>query len=313
MKWKKVGNVCGIIAAVLFSVMLLVVLVVTPLAASVQQFTVPDNLSDIIGEIDFTEIVKENEGFQQQMKTMGIPAEAVNEVMHSEIVEDITDLYEQDLSAALSGTQGVAAFTPEAVLNILTENTDEITEFARQYVPGADKLDEEKLKKQVETTIKEQGEAVTTFVPPATELATSLGADPSYGDLTPLQEGVAFVRDTLMLILYIALGVLTVLLLAVRYYHLRGLLWAGVTFAGSGVVTLLLALGVDGIFSLVKTMAPAEISGLLSSLSPVFSGQLYPFAIIYLSVGTVMLVGFIVATHFFNKPTAAQPALPATQ
>lgn len=65
VKHNKALNVCGIVVAVLLSVLLFTVLVVTPLAATVQRMTVPDNLSDFIGEIDFTEIVKENEVFKQ--------------------------------------------------------------------------------------------------------------------------------------------------------------------------------------------------------------------------------------------------------
>lgn len=302
MNQNKALNICGIVAAVLLSILLFVVLLITPLAATVQSLTVPDNLSDFIGEIDFTEIVKENTVFKQQVDEMGLPVDAINQVMQLDVVGEITELYEQDLNAVIEGIDAAPQFTNEAVMDIFLKNTDEIVAFAKQYVPTAARLDQKVLKKQVEKTVKERGGAVVNFLPPAKELAKTVGvAAPTYGELSHLQSGIRFVREKLMPILYIALGVSAALLLAVRWRHLRCCLWAGVTFSGGGLVTALLALGIGGLFSLLSSALPAEIADFIVPLSDVFTKDLYLFAIIYGGVGVVLLTTFIVATHLFNK------------
>ncbi|MBP3381683.1 MAG: hypothetical protein J6L00_03460 [Clostridia bacterium] len=308
MKQNTALNVCGIVAAVLLSVLLFVVLIVTPIAATVQQLTVPDNLSDMIEEIDYTEIVKENKGFQQQVKEMGLPTEVINQAMHLDVVGEITALYEQDLNAVLDGTDASTQFTREAVMGIFLENADEIATFAKEYIPAAAKVDQKILEKQVEKVVKERGGAVVEFLPPAKELAQKVGAaQTANGDLTSLQKAITFVRETLMLILYISLGVLTALLLAVRWRYLRCCLWAGVTFAGGGLVTALVALGIGGLFSLLSTAVPAGVAGFLAPLRFIFANSLYAFAIIYGGVGVVLLATFIVATYLFKqKPKTAE-------
>lgn len=233
---------------------------------------------------------------------MGLPVEVINQAMQLDVVGEITELYEQDLNAAIEGVDAAPRFTNEAVMDVFLANADEIVAFAKQYVPTAVYIDQKVLKKQVEKAVKERGGAVVNFLPPAKELAKTVSAQQAeQGDFTLLQNAVTFVRETLMLVLYIALSVLAALLLAVRWRHLRCCLWAGVTFAGGGLVTALLALGIGGLFSLLSPALPAEITGFLTPLSHLFSNGLYPFAIIYGGVGVALLITFIVATHLFNK------------
>lgn len=302
MEGNNARNICGMIVAVLLSVLLFTVLLVMPFAATVQSLTVPDNLSDLIKAIDFTALVKENEGFQQQVEEMGIPADAINQVMHSDIVEDITELYENDLNAALENADTETQFTKQAVMQIFLDNTQEIAAFAKQYVPNAAYISEQALEKQVEITIKERGGAVVNFLPPAKELAqTVIAANDPDGSLAALQKAVTFVRETLMVILYAAFGVLTVLLLAVRWRGWRCCLWAGVTFAGGGLVTALSALGISGLFSLLSSALPATVTDFLTPLGNVFSNGLFPFAVIFGSMGVIFLVTFIVAARLSDK------------
>ena len=81
----------------------------------------------------------------------------------------------------------------------------------------------------------------------------------------------------------------------------------GVTFAGGGLVTALVALGIGGLFSLLSTAVPAGVAGFLAPLRFIFANSLYAFAIIYGGVGVVLLATFIVATYLFKqKPKTAE-------
>ncbi len=273
-----------------------------PIAATIQRVTIPDNISNVLGEIDFTKLIENNVDLQKQIEGMGIPPEAINEVMHSEVVGDIVEMYAHDVGNVIEGSAEESTFSTEAVMGILNDNIDEIAAFTRQYVPGADLVDEKELKEQLQQNLQEQSVAVTEMLPSVADLKQSTeGGGVRYGNLTSLKNGIVFVRESLTPILYAVICVLAVLIVILQYRELRGFWRTGVTFTSAGVTTLLLAVSAEGILKLTEGSIPAEAISLLKPLVQVFSRGFFTFAITYLSIGAVCMATFGVALLIRKK------------
>lgn len=302
MKEKKALSFCCRILSGWLAALLLTALTTLPVTVTLQKVSVPDNISDILQKMDFVKLIEENEGLQQQVESMGIPTSAVNEAMHSNVMGEVVELYMQDIQTVITGADEELGFSVDAVMGILGENIDEIVDFTQEYVPGANQMPREDLKKEVQQNLKQQSTTLTEMLPSVSDLKESTTADgENGGDLSFLQDAIVFIRTTLLPSLCVGVVVLSVVIALLQCRQLRGVRRVGITFFSAGMTTLTFTLAVEGVLRLVEHKIPVEFVGLLKPLVQVVEHGFFVFTIVYMSVAAVCMVLFWTVAYVHKR------------
>ena len=301
--------------ATLLCILLVVVAFATVLYSSVTALLTPQNISalaqsavdEVVQQIDPENMVQENEELHQAIVDMGLPAEAVTDLLQSEAADQIIDLYARDVAGLLAGEE-LGNVTPEAIHEILNNNIDEIVGIATEI--AGEEVNVEELKAQIVTFVNENADKIVKVLPPVEVLAE------------PLMESE--VANTIQMttnpaILWVAILVCVVLaglVYALRWYRYGGFMWIGVCAALAGLLLAAVCVAVRSplLLTLLEQSA-AGMTPVVSALTSVFAGRLMLRMAIVLLVAALFITGYILLYYLVIKkkketaPVVEAPAI----
>ena len=230
---KKVLNVFGIIFAWLFSIILVVVLFVSPMTLSAMNVATPKNLAQIVGEMELPQLldVVGEDLFDSENEEMAA-------LLSTNTVQEIFDIYMTNVLSILDSDIAPQALTEETLQEIAHRNIDEFYQMALEQTPELGLLPEEEAKQQLETAIVEGLKEMTASLPTAEQLQEMLTQDPTVdAALTALNA-----MNTAKLIFVGFVATLAVLVFLCRLWGFRGFRWLAVDlFVASGLSGLVCA------------------------------------------------------------------------
>ncbi|MBE6807775.1 MAG: hypothetical protein E7527_07245 [Ruminococcaceae bacterium] len=294
-------NVVTAILASLLSVLLVVTLLGTSTAGLGSSLTKPEVLSHLLlnalQEVDFEEILhREAEGLGLSPNRY-YEAKMAEEIMESDTMEAIVDLYAKDAAAAMTGSLTTPILTPERFRDLVERNAGELVSIVCRIDRSADPV---AVKASLLSYVDENAE----------DLIGSMPVEEFAQDAGEVREAMELLSNFFIALLVISL-VVGALIYACRAYRFGGFLWLG--------IDALLAGGLMGGAALLAKEYLAEemfykgdpeiLEAVLSS----FAGLIAVFALPLLVLGVVLIGLYILlrCTVVRKRLAAANAAIPA--
>lgn len=276
---KKTANVFGILAAIVLSLVLLVMLVVTPLISAATSLTQEKTLHTIVDRIDLTEqdLVGEDDPYA--------------ELLTSPFMSDLLKLYVQDLLAELEGS-GEEFLTVEALSALAEEHMDELIPFLHEVADDPEELlPDDELQQELMEYLRQDGQELLNQFPSLAELGVT---DEVIGIITALRSKIVLKACAVIAI------ILSMLVFTCRWPRFKGFMWlAVVSLLGSGLLRLV------NLFLDLFVPAPPGLSGAVTPVLDSVTGTLNTAALIYLGVTAVFILVFAFGRKSLRKKAAA--------
>lgn len=287
--FKKIMNVLGILLAVIVSLILAVVLVATPVVSGAASFFEAENLSKIVRSIDFNQLLLGDGQLEQKLGEYGPLLETFSE---TEAMEQILDLYIADVLNSLKGS-GEKQLTAAAVQEIMLAQIDEFMPVVKaQLGDAAALLPQEEIEKYVVSYLESYGDTILNMLPSIEELGLS----------EEVLRGVRLLGEgKIVTIMLIAVAMLSVLVLLLRWVGFKGFMWLGVDYLLSAVVVFLASFGIGGAGALLVSVAGPMAELVAEPILSVLSAALFKGAGIYAGLAVLFILIFVVGRKLLQK------------
>lgn len=305
-------NVITAILAAFLSTLLVIMCVIIPVFKSLTSITTPKKLVTLVQEIDYKELVTENEGVKDAIEEFGIPSDVVNELVSSKAVSELLGLFAEDVSAALTGKElEQSSITPDAIKSIVNDNIDEIFDIIKntakeEFSEDISEEDIKQVKDEIIKAVNENADEIVESLPDVKEIVTVM-------EVEDAQIIKTILGPTITIILLAVATVLAGLIYACRFRNFNALLWLGIDFGAAGlVVTVITAfIGSKFISRLITEMV--SINGtVVDSVIKVYSNGLITGLVILFVLCAVFITGYVLLKKFVlnKKPIEEIAELP---
>ena len=222
MENKKALNTIAIIGAVVLSIALVLVSVLTPLVFSLTRLTSTETVVKIVQEIDYEKILHENKQLENVVNAVGVDTSSVNDIMQSHAAGEVLSAYAETANAVLLGLDGEHTFNAETIKTIVNNNMDELANMT--ITQNGKKLPKEQVKAVINDTVNRNAEAIVAIFPDTSALAPTVET----------VKTVSAIKNTFSPLTIVVLLVSALLLAAaifvLRRKKLKGLLLLGIDF-----------------------------------------------------------------------------------
>ncbi|MBR5451754.1 MAG: hypothetical protein IKV36_02030 [Clostridia bacterium] len=300
---KIIGNIFGILFSIILSIVLLAVIIVSPVFTAASDLVKPETIHTVIKNIDYEKFLVDNGiDVENSMSEYGIPADAISNIMETEAVGSVVELYVKEVEAALAGDMDASYLNADAIKQIANENIDDLVNIAFQFIPEEQIPQDvpiETVKEDVKTGITEyvntNAEEIVSYLPDVKEVIVQ-SVD------TQVIETIRYVQNgTLTAAVWITIAVLSLLIYGCRWPRFKGFMWLGVVNLLGTAVTFALGSVLTGpLLEEILASAP-EANVIAVPAIGVVQESIIKVGII-LSVLTVLFIAaFIVGRVFLAK------------
>lgn len=324
---KKTLNVLGIIAAWLLSIVLVVMLFMTPIAFSALSLVNGETITKVLTDaltaglenqlgaeqvdvVTLSEISQSPEAVGEDVLT-GLFGDAINQeqisaLLSSKAAKELIEVYIDDLLAAFTDSKQEAKFNTEKLKSILREHIDEIVSILRDEIPECADMDPEELKSKVLDALDQGAEEIMQAVPKPQELKQQLTE--SNPEIETAMEMLAK-KDTVKLAVIGVIVLLSGLIFACRIPGLRGFRWLAVDlFVGGGFgafISVGLLVSASAVSEIAKQSGP-QIAGMVGSVLSAFTTGMIVRTVVMLAAGGALLAAYILLKKQKASKTAAE-------
>jgi len=207
----------------------------------------------------------------------------VRDVLDSEAVLEVVELYAEDTARIMTGEFDKANISSEKIKDIFSDNSDDIVEILTDNYP---ELDEKEVKDTVDTIIDEHLSKFIDVLPETEELNASLE------DYDVVKVLGVFFTDTILYIIWGIVGLIALLIFVCRLYHFKGLKWVGFSAVIASAILLAMAFALNS--ELITEFLDIEF---ITSIASSFADKISTIAYIVGGVGILFIAGSI--TLFF--------------
>lgn len=276
---KIILNVLGIIASVFLSILLALFLILAPIVSTVDTFVDPNAA---LSSMKLDEIVSiEGTDLEETLVERGLSPEIAKDVMKTDAVADVIELYIKDITASLQGDFDTDHMTGDAIRTVVNENIDELIEIAYDNIIEDENHEREEVKQKIISAVDEHADDIAEALP-RLEKETVEGMDPSVRSLLVLA-----LSGDLMLYFWIIIAAVSLLLVICRFPRFKGFMWLTVVYFIGGGFALTLGFVLKGF---VMSIISRTLEGYESFASPVVNILYKGFS----SVGIILVVCAIV-------------------
>ena len=325
---KKTLDILGIVAAWLLSIVLVVMLIVTPIVFSALSLLNGQTVTKVLTEAltagqteqpsaEHVEVVtlsntsQSTEAVGKDLLTgiLGdaVSQEQINSVLSSNAAKALIKAYTDDLTGAFTGSTQEKKFNAETVKGIVNDNIDEIVDVAQTVIPECADMDKDVLKSGILEAVDEAAEELVQALPKPEEIKQQLTEN------NPALETAMEIlakKNTIKLVAIGAIVVLSVLIFACRIPGLRGFRWlAVILFVGGGIgafvsVGLLVS---RSALSQIAQEAGQQVADMVGSLLGAFTtGVLTRTAVMLVAGGALLTVYILIKKKKAKKCLAEE-------
>ncbi|MBQ7776175.1 MAG: hypothetical protein IJ379_09660 [Lachnospiraceae bacterium] len=228
---KIILNLLGIFVAILLSLLLSAMLLVTPVVSAVTTFFNADNLHKIADQLQVSDLVRSYAGTAlKNAQVGGIDTATVNTLLETELVDDIIALYIDGFFTAIEGDSSQADINKEAIKTIVTKHSDELLPTIESYLGTDLPLTEENLQLVMKPMMDSVITNITSMLPSFEDLGL---------DFTIISVLRKLHKGTYLIYTLCATAVLSLFILLLRFPRFKGFMWLGVVYLLSALLLLL--------------------------------------------------------------------------
>lgn len=313
---KKVWNVLGIIAAWLLSIILVIMLIVSPMILSALSLlntkTITDALANSLTagtpsaqaqpEVVTLSTVSQPQTPADVLTGMlgdNVTPEQLDKILSSKVAKELIDSYTKDMANAFGGGNQAAEFDAEKLKAIVNDNIDEVVGILKELSPELADVDEAEIKANIQKAVDEGAEEIVNALPKPEEIKQEIMQN------SPELEMAFKIIAKKNLIKLAIVGVIVLLsglVFVCRLCGFRGFRWLAVDlFVGAGFGILICAGLLFGASMLDTVVAGEPIVGALvgTLLSAFTKGMIIRTVVMLLSA-----VGLLLAYIFIKKALA---------
>lgn len=284
---KTVFNVLRCIVAAFLSIFLFGVLVGGGFASGASAFVQEEVITGVFSSLDGYELIHSDADLRLTLTEAGFDAEAVAELLNTQAVDDIIELYFNDIYAVVEGELDAVTFTEENVRKILDTHMEELKPIVNAVFQQPDDIPEEYLREQVYIFVEAIAESM-----PNVEALGIYGSTMTREDMETLKMLQMMHSGNLILPMLTGAGIMSLLILLCRYEKFEGFIWLSIAYFLSG--GLLFGVGnvlqrnipVDSTFTAMERLIMPAIN--------MFGSKLFTVGIILVLIAVACLVVWIV-------------------
>ena len=290
--FKKLMNVLGIIAASVFSILLVIILIMMPVLSSIGVFFEGENIHKLISDIDFAKVIESEMGTIELSGETDKEAQIIDDLMESEMMKDVATLCVEHLLEEVDNAGEVRIVTAEDISDIANEHMDELQQIVKKNLGEDIPLTEEVLDEMTNSLVKEYSAEVANMIPTVEDIGL---------DKETLNVLNNFKSGTYFWMMFGVAAVLTIIVMLCQVMRFKGFMWIGVDYLVSAIGSLVLAfLLKSGNFISKVMIGEMGTSILESSAEIIYSGMLKGSAILA-GCGIIFIVIFVVGRKFIKK------------
>ncbi len=318
---KKFGNVLCVILAWLLSIVLVVMLTVTPMTLSALSLLKSNTIAEVVIDVFMDLVEKEFRGDQDvaadyrvtklaavtgqsdSQDTSGIAGvlerylgapvsqETVEKVLSSNTVKEIVRAYSGDLTNVLTGEEKLSELDVQKIETIVNNNMDEVVQLVREIKPDTSEKTTEELKASINKVVEEKAEEIIQLLPKPEEIRQQMVEN--HPELEVALDIIAR-KNTIMWSLVGVIVLLCALIFVCRLSGFRGFRWLAVDMFVGGGINALISLVVLVETPVVLRMIPdSTLNSVISGVLHAFDLALFERAAIILAAGGVLLTAYI--------------------
>lgn len=345
---KIIGNFFGVLFSIVLSLILVVLLVAMPMISAVSSFTQPETLGDVIENIDYVELIKANPEVSKSLEGMGVTGDLLQEVLESDVVEDLIDVYVEDFFSALDGNTE-SRLNTDTLKSIVDDNMDELVpmfkKFASNFGGEGILTTDEEIKLVIGSFVDQYGSDLIGAIPSPEDLGlvppgmtagnnsrTALpqeSPDETVGnsidepvDATPddtmvpvLQVINELHKGTVMMALIAVVAGISLLIVLFRWPRFKGFMWLGVDYAIAAGISFLVVSSVGVLIGiLIEALGiPSDFQMVIASISGILVMNLTKIAVVEAGLAVLFIAVFIVGRILLKKHKAKKLATVAIE
>ena len=274
---KGFANVIGILISIVLSIALLALLICAPVVSATTSFVQTDTIHEMIETIDYSEIIRSNPELSTSLQAMGLDAEMVDQLLHTDLVGSMIDLAVENIISILEGQTPDTAELSAQIDALFDTHTDELQSFLLSLLPEGIPVTND----MIQLILAPLRESLCNVLIESMPTAESLGITPE------VTNGIYAMHSGLILQgLIIAIAVLCVLILIFRFPRFKGFLWLGIVFFIGTAFSALIA----GAANFAAPLIAVELDPAMLSVAEPFLSMLAE----KLWIGTGVILGFAV-------------------
>lgn len=187
---KIIGNIFGVLIAIILSITLFAMLIATPFITSITLITKPETVHEVITQPEVVDMIVDLPEVSESLGEVGMDKEFVHEVAQSQLFEEIVHLYTEQ---TVDGVTGVTTehVSVEQVQQIVENNKQEAIDLVRpissNYTDNGEIATDEEIEEMIDYALENYGQDFLDSLPSGQDLLDMLS---SYsGDISGLVEG----------------------------------------------------------------------------------------------------------------------------
>lgn len=329
---KKTLNVLGIVVAWILSIVLVLMLLVTPIVFSALSLLNGQTIAKVVTDVftvgqearssaESVEIVTlsnttqsaaaEDVGKDMLTGMFGdsVSQEQIGAIMSSNAVKELIEAYTGDLTNAITGSNQQAQFNAEKLKSIVNDNIDDIVQVLQTNIPECANMDVAELRSTILKAVNENAEQIVSALPKPEEVKEQLiQSNPAM----EMALEILSMKNTIKLAIIGVVVVLSGLIFVCRIPGMRGFRWLAVNLFVGGGLNLLTTVGLfvsKTAVSEIAKEAGAQAASLIGSLLSSFTNGMLVRTLVMLASGGALLTAYILIKKQKEKKLAAAAIL----
>ena len=290
----------GSFAAVILSIILVVLCIVAPVYFSVTSIITPKSVSKVIQKMDFETLITESDDMNETFEKLGLDSDDAEEFIKSPEVTEVIENYSAAVTDTLQVLSKEEEFDASFLQDFVEENIDTLVDIAEEISPTG--VEKEDLKEGLSQAIASQEEVFEELLP-KDEITVNTS-----GNIDPLKAIRLVLSPTLTLIVVAALLVPVALICLLKFKRARCCIWLSVDFI---ICSLLLGgIALLGNLAFFKELLPTDASFgaqiINSSVSVVFNRVAISALVLIVLAALLLTAYFIIRAKVLNKAVATE-------
>lgn len=300
---KKVLNVFGIIIAWILSIILVLLLFVTPITLSTLSLVKPKELCETIKDVDLSQIIE-----LMELELPDEQSQQVMELFRSDAVQELYETYIDSVFAALDSNMPQVALDEAKIQQIVRDNIDELYSFALNSIPDVKDYPEAEAKALLESYVITAFQGYAQSLPSGESLRQEM-----FGDEADAQMVMSLISqiDTIKLSYVGILVFLSLLIFVCRLFGWRGFRWLSTDLFIAGGLNIFVCTGLTLSTSVATSLLSGDpVGGLvIDTFLPVLARGVY----IRTGIMIVSAIALLVIYLYIKKSLAKKATLPASE
>lgn len=283
-------NILGVLLGIVAAFLLSIALFLTPLVSAATKFFQPETIQQTLKEMDIQEELHKIVAGNAPSGLDGIDTAFVDDLVDSELMEDLLEIYIENLLGILEEND-VTLLSEEQISPLLEKHLPEMTDLIKPHLPAEVSLTDEQIADYALNTLEPLLLEITSALPTLEDM----GLDESKITLIQYTYDKTLLKYTLL-----AVAMLTVSILILRFPRFKGFMWLTIIYTCSSLLN----------FCINKYLLMDDIQHVEELFMPIlefFAAEYLSCALIGFVCAIVFLIIFIVGRMVFKPKETVEP------